>query len=283
MLALPAQAAERYVALGDSLAAGQTPNRMIDAGYTDFIALRLATRGELAHFTKELAFSGFTTAQVLERVQEPYAQSLLQQATLITISAGANDLLGLVNVNRQTGDVTFDQLTADFALNNVRQNIAETIQELAVRAPKAKVFIIGYYFPYPHVHAAQKAGLAAQLDTLNAILQQEAQMYGATFIDVAPRYNMDATHYLPNAADVHPNFDGYMAMANAFFAHEGMRELTAAELPKPNPLTFEQVLEKLQQAQQNVAQAEQQLAAAPLDAYVVPHGVRALERLYAVR
>lgn len=280
LLAMPVQAAERYVALGDSLAAGQTPNRMIDAGYTDFIALRLASRGELAHFSKELAFSGFTTEQVLERVQEPFAQPLLQQATLITISAGANDLLRLVNVNAQTGDVTFDQLTADFALNNVRQNIAKTIDELRVRAPKADVFVIGYYFPYPHVHDAQKEGLAVQLQTLNTILQQQAEAHGVTFIDVASRYGMDATNYLPNATDVHPNFEGYMAMANAFLAHEQMRELTVAQLPTPKPLTFEQVLQQLQQTQQ---QQEQQLAAAPIESYVVPHGFRALERLYTVR
>ena len=32
---------EVYIAIGDSLAAGQTPNRAIDTGYTDLIAQEL--------------------------------------------------------------------------------------------------------------------------------------------------------------------------------------------------------------------------------------------------
>lgn len=281
LFALPAQAAERYVALGDSLAAGQTPNNMIDAGYTDFIALRLASRGMLEHFTKELAFSGFTSKQVLERVKEPYAQPLLNDATLITISAGANDLLGLVNTNAATGEVSFDQFAADFALNNVRQHMASMLEELAVRAPKADVFVIGYYFPYPHVHNVQKGGLSTQLELLNTILQQQATAHGATFIDVSAGYGVDAKTFLPNPSDVHPNFEGYMAMANAFLTHEQLLRLTASELPAPNPLSFAQMLEQLEQRQQQPA--EQSVDAVAIERYIVPHGVQRLERLYAMR
>lgn len=280
LLAVPAQAAERYVSLGDSLAAGQTPNNMIDAGYSDFIALRLASRGELAHFTKELAFSGFTTEQVLQRVKEPFAQPILRDATLITISAGANDLLRLVNANNATGDVTFDQFAADFALNNVRENTDAILKELKLRAPNASVAIIGYYFPYPHVHDAQKQGLAAQLATLNAILQQQAEANGATFVSVDEAFGLEAMHYLPNPTDVHPNFDGYMAMANAFLRDAGMSPLTRTELPAENPKTFQEILTQLQQQQQVTA-------AAPVDKtieqYVPLHGVAALQRIYALR
>lgn len=280
LLAVPVQAAERYVSLGDSLAAGQTPNNMIDAGYSDFIALRLASRGELAHFTKELAFSGFTTEQVLQRVKEPFAQPILRDATLITISAGANDLLRLVNANNATGDVTFDQFAADFALNNVRENTDAILKELKLRAPNANVVIIGYYFPYPHVHDAQKEGLAAQLATLNAILQQQAEANGVTFVSVDEAFGLDATHYLPNPTDVHPNFDGYMAMANAFLRDDGMSPLTRGELPVKNPKTFQEILTQLQQQQQVTA-------AAPVDKtieqYVPLHGVAALQRIYALR
>src|SRR5437660_2682 len=109
--------AENYVALGDSLAAGQTPYQEIDAGYSDFIALRLGKMGQLRHYTKELAFPGFTTADVLERVKSEAAREVLANATLITISAGANDLLRLVQVNPTAGTLAFSQLQVDYALN----------------------------------------------------------------------------------------------------------------------------------------------------------------------
>ncbi|OCS91376.1 SGNH/GDSL hydrolase family protein [Caryophanon latum] len=281
LLAFPIQAAERYVSLGDSLAAGQTPNSMIDAGYSDFIALRLASRGELAHFTKELAFSGFTTEQVLQRVKEPFAQPILRDATLITISAGANDLLRLVNANNVTGDVTFDQFAADFALNNVRENTDAILKELKLRAPNASVAIIGYYFPYPHVHNAQKEGLSAQLATLNTILQQQAESNGATFVSVDEAFGLDATHYLPNPTDVHPNFDGYMAMANAFLSDAGISSLTRAELPAENSKTFEEVLQQLQAAQTKVTAEATSIKT--IERYVPLHGVAALKRIYVLR
>ncbi|MER2171325.1 MAG: hypothetical protein ABS938_11905 [Psychrobacillus psychrodurans] len=35
-ITVDAKGSEVYIAIGDSLAAGQTPNRAIDTGYTDF-------------------------------------------------------------------------------------------------------------------------------------------------------------------------------------------------------------------------------------------------------
>lgn len=278
VVASPVSAQQHYVALGDSLAAGQTPQRMIDAGYTDFIALRLASQGELASFTKQLAFSGFTTAQVLERVQEPYAQATLQQATLITISAGANDLLGLVSTNAATGEVEFNQLTADFALNAVRENMIQLIEELQQRAPQAELYIMGYYFPYPHVHEQQQAGLVQQLNILNTILQTVALEHDAQFVDVATSFNKQGKRYLPNATDVHPNFEGYVVMANAFLQQYGQPPVTQRELPVPNPMSFEEVLKQLQQKQQTTTVATAQLQKHVED-YIVPHGIQALRLL----
>ena len=92
----PTYANERevYIALGDSLAAGQTPHTQIDAGYTDFIALQLMRHGKLAHFSKELTFPGYRVGNVIETVKSEKATALLEEATLITISAGRSRVLG---------------------------------------------------------------------------------------------------------------------------------------------------------------------------------------------
>lgn len=251
---------ENYVAIGDSLAAGQTPYQQIDAGYSDLIAIRLESAGLLSFYTKELAFPGFTTADVLKRVKSEEVSDLLADATLITISAGANDLLRLVHVNPTAGTLTFSQLQTDYALNVARKNMVEILEELKVRAPKAKVYVMGYYFAYPNVHASQKEGTNTQLIKLNTILQQQAEYAGASYVDVYDAFSINATNFLPNPFDVHPNFEGYRQMANAFlheYSGSNALAISSNELPKPNPMSFEQILAKQGNAEQK-RQAEKE-------------------------
>lgn len=250
---------ENYLSIGDSLAAGQTPYQQIDTGYSDLIAMKLGMSGQLSFYTKELAFPGFTTTDVLKRVQSEEATDLLANATLITVSAGANDLLRLVQVNPTAGTLAFAQLQTDYALNVARKNMAEILEELKVRAPKAKVYVMGYYFAYPNAHATQKEGTNAQLVKLNTILQQQAEHAGVAYVNVYDAFGLNATNLLPNISDVHPNFEGYRQMANAFlYEYSGSKALAISsnELPKPNPISFEQILNQLTKAEQKQEEKE---------------------------
>ena len=236
-----------YIALGDSLAAGQTPYKEIDTGYTDLIALRLKQEGQLSFYTKQLAFPGYTIDDVLERVQSEEVKELLSSATLITISAGANDLLSLVKVNPNAGTLSYSQLSVDFSLNNVRKKMKVMLEELESLAPRADVYVMGYYFAFPYVHDTQKQGTMAQLELLNAILQQEAQRAGATFVSVYEEFGLDARTLISNPTDVHPNMEGYRVMANAFlkeYIGSDVWAISSEELPTPNPVTFEELLKK---------------------------------------
>jgi lysophospholipase L1-like esterase len=253
--------AENYVALGDSLAAGQTPYQEIDAGYSDFIAMRLGKMGQLSHYTKELAFPGFTTTDVLERVKSEEASEVLANATLITISAGANDLLRLVQVNPTAGTLAFSQLQVDYALNVARKNMEDMLAELKLRAPNAKVYVMGYYFAYPNVHPTQKEGTNAQLMKLNTILKQQAERAGMTYIHVYDAFGLQATQFLPNIVDVHPNFEGYRQMANAFlksYSGSDMFAISTTELPQPNPMAFQKIIEKQAESKENSVEAKQE-------------------------
>lgn len=233
-----------YVAIGDSLAAGQTPERQIDAGYADLIAQEMTRNQSVAFFSKNLAFPGFTTNDVLDSIQTDEAKEVLSSANLITVSAGANDLLRLVQNDAVQGSLTFQQVQTDFALNAARKNMDSILAELTEQSPDAAVYVMGYYFAYPHVRDSQKTGTAEQLDRLNAILKQSAEKAGAVFVSVDERFGENAVDKVPNPADVHPNAAGYQAMANAFLA-EYQEEWTVenSELPVPNPLTFEEIME----------------------------------------
>ena len=231
-----------YVAIGDSLAAGQTPNRAIDSGYTDLIAQELTRNQPLAFYSKDLAFPGFTTSDVLKSIESDEAKELLGSANIVTVSAGANDLLRLVQANAAEGALSFEEIQADYALNAARENVETILSKLEELAPSADIYVMGYYFAYPHARDSQKQGTAEQLEQLNAILKQEAERAGAIFVDVADRFGEDAVELVPNAGDVHPNIDGYQEMANAFFGHYGEGfQVEDAELPEPAPVSFEEI------------------------------------------
>lgn len=256
LLLLPTQALanerEVYIALGDSLAAGQTPYSQIDAGYTDFIALQLERQGRLAHFSKELTFPGYRVSNVIDTVKSEEAQALLEQATVITISAGANDLLPLIAHNPQKGTMNFSQLNANFALNNVREKMDELLQLVHKKAPNADIYVMGYYFPYVSVHKEQMAGATAALQLMNDILKQQATKAGATFVAVYDAFEQERASYLPNVSDVHPNQLGYLVMANAMlrsYSGSDSFQLSEVNLPTPNPKSFEELLELQEQMQ----------------------------------
>ncbi|WP_332646160.1 SGNH/GDSL hydrolase family protein [Lysinibacillus sp. 54212] len=278
-------AKEVYVALGDSLAAGQTPYSEIDSGYADLIALQLTKYGQLTAYTKELAFPGYAVDDVLERVKSEPAQAVLANATLITVSAGANDLLPLVSYNPKAGSLSYSQMTANFALNKARQDFTELLKVLKEKAPNAQIYVMGYYFPYIHVHETQKAGVADQLQLLNTILKSVAVEAGAQFVEVAQDFDKNSVNYLPNATDIHPNMAGYLVMANAFlneYAGSATYQMTLAELPKPNPKSFEELL-GLQSSNDSGAEAEvvdEVAIAKPLQEYIGLYGYKKWHNLF---
>ncbi|MFY0744201.1 SGNH/GDSL hydrolase family protein [Solibacillus silvestris] len=236
---------EVYIALGDSLAAGQTPYSQIDAGYTDYIALQLERHGKLAHFSKELTFPGYRVENVIETVQSEKAAPLLSEATLITLSAGANNLLPLITHNPQQGTLAFSQLNANFALNEVRNQMRELLSLINEKAPKSTVYVLGYYFPYVSVHKEQADGAVEAVQLLNTILKQETEAAGHIFVDVYETFDQQRTTYLPNVADVHPNQLGYRIMANEMLKSYSGNEaliLPIDAMPAPNPKTFEEML-----------------------------------------
>lgn len=237
-----------YIALGDSLAAGQTPESQIDTGYADLIAQELGRNQPVAMFSKDLAFPGFTTADVLERVQEDATREVLASANIVTLSAGANDLLRLVQANPADGSLQFQRIQSDFALNKARKNIRQILEELVNSAPDADIYVMGYYFAYPHARESQKEGIAEQLDLLNEILKSEAEKADVIFISVDEAFGKDAISKVPNAADVHPSFEGYQAMANQFLnQYRAGWKIEDGELPQPNPISFEEILQEQDQ------------------------------------
>ncbi|WP_100332551.1 SGNH/GDSL hydrolase family protein [Bacillus xiapuensis] len=253
-----------YRALGDSLAAGQTPNKEIGAGYADMIALALQQSGRLDSFSKQWSFPGYTTEQVLQRLSQEAVRQDLQNASLITISAGANDVLPLIKNDHIRGTLSYEAIPVAFALNRVRENYGKILRELERVSPGAEVYAMGYYFPYPHVREQLKPAAGKQMSLLNQVIQQEAEKAGAHFVSVEEAFGSDADRLIPNRSDVHPAPQGYWHMANQFLhvytnGAVSLPKAVLKTLPKPVPLSkMRQETEEEEEKQENRNRANAQ-------------------------
>lgn len=215
-----------YLALGDSLAAGMIETGEIGTGYADFLAEMLKEQGLLASYNKGFAYPGYKTEQVLAElnkdVEKPSSEtgevvSLLDEvkkADVITISIGANDLLG--NVKRdEEGNISFDMAEVQRAIVKIVGNYDAILKRISQLNPTADVFVMGYYNPFPYV-----TELSAQLNMLVAALDEQvkgmADRNGAYFVDVDEVIASDTATYLPNPANIHPSEAGYKAVAEQF-------------------------------------------------------------------
>ncbi|MBM7577792.1 S-layer homology domain-containing protein [Jeotgalibacillus terrae] len=206
-----------YIPLGDSYAAGINDQRMPDVGYTDYIAQDLEKRGKLAEYTKEFTRSGFDSVELLEDLKtNQELRQQLSEADLITLSAGGNDLLGILNINEETGELSFDSQEITrvyFALNNRLKMLHEEINAIN---PDADVYAFGYAFPLPALDPVQKEAFYDTFEFLNNTIERQVIQAGGKYIDIDTVFGRDAFQWFPNQFDIHPNTIGYRVMANEF-------------------------------------------------------------------
>ncbi|UUZ90923.1 SGNH/GDSL hydrolase family protein [Paenibacillus sp. P25] len=66
----------RYLALGDSLAAGMTPTGGLDKSYADYLAASLQAAGYLTGYERRYAYPGYTTDNVLADLKANVTKSV---------------------------------------------------------------------------------------------------------------------------------------------------------------------------------------------------------------
>ena len=223
-LAFPIQRAEalelsekvRYVSLGDSLAAGFHSDRIIRDGFSDYTANHFKEMGTLEAYTKLYAVGGYKTTDVLRDLKlRPVLKDKLEEANLVSISAGANDALSLAGIDLKTGEIKVDEAKVEKKMKEISANYAEILRIIKTANPDAEIYAMGYYFPYPHLDEKQKPRLVELTKTLNDIIAAAAEQGGATYVDVYSSFGDNATHLLPNKNDIHPNAEGHKVMSEA--------------------------------------------------------------------
>ncbi|MDX1358411.1 MAG: GDSL-type esterase/lipase family protein [Clostridia bacterium] len=160
-----------YVAMGDSGAAGvramwgQQPGfeEGSDYGYTDYIARWLKLRRRLGSFNEDYAISGNTAAELAVMTATPEAQQILAEAELVTITIGANDVLGPLYAYYYSCVEGGVELTVEGALAAIAEiqanmptegpvilaNLMTVLSNTVIATPGARIYVMGYYNPLP--------------------------------------------------------------------------------------------------------------------------------------
>src|SRR5438105_1532374 len=198
----------RYIALGDTLAAGNgaTPT-------TNGYAYLLYQHG-VFHKTSNTLFAnaavpGATSKDVLDH-QVPQA-ALRFVPHVVTVSAGGNDLLGIFAGDDPT--VTLPRL---------QSNLAGILCGLKQQLPQARIYIHNLY-DVPEVTGGPGSPAFDLVMLVNQIIAGVAQACSAGVADVFSAFNgktglLLVERHGAGQFEVHPTNAGYKAMAAAFEA-----------------------------------------------------------------
>ena len=215
LLAAPASAAPRYVALGDSYAAGPViPVQLPPFGclkssnnYGHLVQLQL----RFAEF-RDPTCSGAETDDmtapqgVTPGPNPPQFNSLTAGTTAVTLTIGGNDI-GFSSIAEDcfvtqptSGSPCKDRYTAG-GTDEISRRIAEAapkvasvLSGIATRSPQAKTYVVNYSAIFPHsgagcypqmpVAEGDVAYLRAKQEELNQMLATQAAAAGARLVDV---------------------------------------------------------------------------------------------------
>lgn len=216
-----------YLALGDSLAAGMDHLGEMGDGYADYLAATLSETDLLKAFDKSFAQNGYTTKDVLKDLQENVTRDVadgetvhlhdaIGKAGLITISAGANDVLAHVKFDKETGAMEVDEEGLQKEIQQVGMNLMKIVSMIHEINPDAQVYVMGYYNPFPHLPAELQPMLGKMLVGLNTAIGAVKQLPNVVVVDTADVVAADFKSHLPNPQNIHLSPAGYAVVAKQF-------------------------------------------------------------------
>jgi lysophospholipase L1-like esterase len=237
--AVPAQATEKtkYVALGDSYAAGQGAGPYLDSCFrSENSYAELADEAKSIKLVTNAACSGKTTQQVVTT----QLRKLNKSTELVTITAGGNNLRA-GDLFKYCGAALLDPTAAPLCDNAIAfasaeiqserlaGDVASLIQSVRAAAPKARIVVTGYPYLYDPVVPNPADSLSVFIyratglvDGLNGSIRAAAQGPRVEYVDVREAFSghglNSATPWInlnvadpTNAGNFHPNAAGYKA------------------------------------------------------------------------
>lgn len=203
------------VALGDSLARGIGDDGA--GGFVGRLRALLATDEKDVPIVINLAVSGATSSDLLQKLLQPGVSETVGKADLLLVSVGGNDAFPNVGVLDQgidaKGQDFGDKWIEPAVLDAYRERLNEVIKTLRSYNGTAPIFLIGLYDPFYDVEKIRRASLSA-VHAWNGVIEAVAATNDAVY--VVPTYDimvLGGRTYL-SADHFHPNARGYALIAD---------------------------------------------------------------------
>ena len=210
-----------YLSLGDSLAAGQTPNNTIEESYGDYVSEYLKDKEVLEFYTKKFAKSGYRSIDLLNDLEsnkkikvdgkEITIKHALIKADLVTVSIGSNDLFYKLNIGTE-----FDLSEFDDIYTYVDESISDVdklLYELR-KSCKEQIMVFGFYNPFTNFLSTLSDVVEPVIVYANDKMRSLTTKYDMTYVDIHDTF-LANNEYLPSKLEIHPTKDGYKAMGRA--------------------------------------------------------------------
>lgn len=202
----------KITAIGDSLAKGTGDNT--GSGFVRRSIQILNDGGRKSELLNNLAINGLTTEALLPKLEEKGVQYALQQADLILLSIGGNDLFqgsGIIE-SAKSGLEELDPKQLMQAVPQATQRLKEILKQLRIINPDARVIYVGLYHPFGDLKELLLPGNVA-VSTWNYAAQQvvnsDPNMMMVPTFDL---FQGKLDVYL-SSDHFHPNGEGYEAIA----------------------------------------------------------------------
>ena len=209
----------RYVALGDSIAKGYGLSDPETDSYVGLVGEYLEASYDYV-FKANLGTNGLQSSQLLDILTNPdnkkYKKyhATLEDADIVTLSIGSNDLLHLVSLNWnvqdyvKNGDQKFRKACQEFS-----DNFPKIIKEIHRIAPAAEIYANNIYNPCGSLSGFGKVYDLTEryIDLLNETFS-DPQDY--TLVDIKEEFDQSEESLLNMSLsgkepDPHPNKDGH--------------------------------------------------------------------------
>lgn len=210
-----------YLSLGDSLAAGQTPNNTIEESYGDYVAEYLKDKEVLEFYTKKFSKSGYRSIDLLNDLnnnkkikvegKEITIKHALIKADIVTVSIGSNDLFYKLNVGNEFDMNEFDDIYiyVDEAISDVDKLLYELRKSC-----KEQIMVFGFYNPFTNFSSSLANTVEPVIVYANEKMKNLVKKYDMTYVDIHDMF-LANDNYLPSKLEIHPTKDGYKAMAKS--------------------------------------------------------------------
>lgn len=210
-----------YLSLGDSLAAGQTPNNTIEESYGDYVAEYLKDKEVLEFYTKKFSKSGYRSIDLLNDLnnnkkikvdgKEITIKHALIKADIVTVSIGSNDLFYKLNVGNEFDMNEFDDIYT--YVNEAISDVDKLLYELR-KSCKEQIMVFGFYNPFTNFSSSLANTVEPVIVYANEKMKNLVKKYDMTYVDIHDMF-LANDNYLPSKLEIHPTKDGYKAMAKS--------------------------------------------------------------------